>query len=229
MIISNTYFLTNFQLIGDFILRLLLAAVLGALIGYERNIRSKEAGLRTHLLVALSSSLIMIVSQYGFSEVVQKYVEVDPSRIAAQVVSGIGFIGAGVIFKERGSIKGLSTAAGLWGVAAIGLAVGSGLYTLGIAATILILIAFEVLNKIAKKSYTLTVELQVKSIGNSYIVLKDDIKKNYNNIISYRVKHTDDYEVVNFKFRVKNEEHFNYILKEIEFFDKISLDYYEVL
>ena len=161
MSIMNNYIIGHLGLQLDFILRLILAAFLGGLIGYERNIRSTEAGIRTHMLVSLSSALIMLVSQYGFYEVIQKYIEVDPSRIAAQVVSGMGFLGAGVIFKERGSIKGLSTAAGLWGVAAIGLAIGSGLYILGIAATILILIAFEVVNKVSKKSYKVSIELEV--------------------------------------------------------------------
>ncbi|MGL5577242.1 MAG: MgtC/SapB family protein [Sarcina sp.] len=225
----NSFVLSHLSLEWDFILRLILAAILGGLIGYERNIRSKEAGLRTHMLVSLSSALIMLVSQYGFYEVIQKYIEVDPSRIAAQVVSGMGFLGAGVIFKERGSIKGLSTAAGLWGVAAIGLAVGAGLYILGIAATILILLAFEVVNKVSKKSYNFSVELQVISKDFSYMILKDDIRKNYNNIMSYRVEHKDFGEVVNLKFRVKNEDDFKILLEEIDILENLSLDYYEII
>ncbi|WP_297521936.1 MgtC/SapB family protein [uncultured Clostridium sp.] len=228
MALTN-YMLTNISLQFDFVLRLILAAFLGGLIGYERNIRSKEAGLRTHMLVSLSSALLMLVSQYGFFEVIQKYVEVDPSRIAAQVVSGMGFLGAGVIFKERGSIKGLSTAAGLWGVAAIGLAVGSGLYILGIAATILILLAFEVVNKVSKKSYTLSIELQVVATDLSYLELKDNIKKNYNNIMSYRVEHQEFGEVVNLKFRVKSEEDFKIILDDIHSIKNLTLDYYEII
>lgn len=217
----------SFELI--FILRLILAAILGGLIGYERNFRSKEAGLRTHMLVSLSSALIMLVSQYGFYEVIQDYIRVDPSRIAAQVVSGIGFLGAGVIFKEKGSIKGLSTAAGLWGVAAIGLSVGAGLYTLGIAATILILIAFEVVNKISKLNNSLGVELQIISKDFSYITLKNDITKNYNNIWSYRVDEEDFGKIVNLKFRVKNENDFKFLLEKIDTMENISLDYYEII
>lgn len=225
----NSFMLAHISLEWDFILRLILAAILGGLIGYERNIRSKEAGLRTHMLVSLSSALIMLVSQYGFYEVIQRYIEVDPSRIAAQVVSGMGFLGAGVIFKERGSIKGLSTAAGLWGVAAIGLAVGAGLYILGIAATILILLAFEVVNKVSKKSYNFSVELQVISKDLSYLTLKNDIRKNYNNIMSYRVEHKNFGEVINLKFRVKNEDDFKILLEEINSMDNLSLDYYEII
>ncbi|MGL4760750.1 MAG: MgtC/SapB family protein [Sarcina sp.] len=229
MSIMNNYIIGHLGLQLDFILRLILAAFLGGLIGYERNIRSKEAGIRTHMLVSLSSALIMLVSQYGFYEVIQKYIEVDPSRIAAQVVSGMGFLGAGVIFKERGSIKGLSTAAGLWGVAAIGLAIGSGLYILGIAATILILIAFEVVNKVSKKSYNLSIELQVISQDLSYLELKNDIRANYNNIMSYRVNHEQIGEVVNLKFRIKNEDDFKFILEKIDSMPTLVLDYYEII
>ena len=229
MDIINSFLISHLGLEFTFILRLILAAILGGFIGYERNFRSKEAGLRTHMLVSLSSALIMLVSQYGFYEVIQEYIKVDPSRIAAQVVSGIGFLGAGVIFKEKGSIKGLSTAAGLWGVAAIGLSIGAGLYILGIAATILILIAFEVVNKISKLNNSLGVELQVISKDFSYITLKNDITKNYNNIWSYRVDEKEFGKVVNLKFRVKSENDFKILLEEIDSMENISLDYYEII
>lgn len=136
-------------MIWDFILRLALAGVLGVLIGLDREYRSKEAGYRTHFLVCLGSALIMIVSQYGFETIIhQNSVTLDPSRVAAQVVSGIGFIGAGTIIIQKRFVRGLTTAAGLWATAGIGLAVGSGLYWLGIAATILTLIGLEALSYI---------------------------------------------------------------------------------
>lgn len=124
----------------DLVLRLVVAAALGSVIGLERERKSWSAGLRTHMLVALSSALIMIVSTYGFSHVLGDHVVLDPSRIAAQVVSGIGFLGAGAILLRGEIIRGLTTAASLWAVAAIGLAVGSGLYGPAIVATLLILI-----------------------------------------------------------------------------------------
>ena len=108
----------------DFVLRLLVAGILGAIIGLDREYRAKEAGYRTHFLVSLGSALIMIVSQYGFQEIIKESsVTLDPSRVAAQVVSGIGFIGAGTIIFQKQIVRGLTTAAGIWATAGIGLAV----------------------------------------------------------------------------------------------------------
>ena len=105
----------------NFILRLLVAGLLGGAIGFEREFRAKEAGVRTHFIVALGSALFMIISQYAFSG------QYDHSRVAAQVVSGIGFIGAGVIIFQKNVVRGITTAAGLWVAAAIGLACGAGM------------------------------------------------------------------------------------------------------
>ncbi|MGG1949278.1 MgtC/SapB family protein [Trinickia sp. NRRL B-1857] len=125
---------------GELILRLILAAVLGSVIGFERERQSWAAGLRTHMLVCVSAALVMIVSAFGFADVLGRpNVVLDPSRIAAQVVSGIGFLGAGAILLRGEVIRGLTTAASVWSVAAIGLAVGAGLNTAAIAATIIIL------------------------------------------------------------------------------------------
>src|ERR1700733_10025239 len=129
--------LSNLELIS----RLMLAAALGSVFGFERERLSWAAGLRTHMLVCVGSTLIMIVSAYGFAEVLSgDHVVLDPSRMAAQVVSGIGFLGAGSILLRGEIVRGLTTAASLWSVAAIGLAVGGGLYTASIAATLIILI-----------------------------------------------------------------------------------------
>ncbi len=99
----------------DFVIRLLVAGILGAIIGLDREYRAKEAGYRTHFLVSLGSALIMIVSQYGFQEIIKESsVTLDPSRVAAQVVSGIGFIGAGTIIFQKQIVRGLTTAAGIW-------------------------------------------------------------------------------------------------------------------
>jgi putative Mg2+ transporter-C (MgtC) family protein len=119
--------------------RLALAALAGSVIGLERERLLWAAGLRTHMLVCVGSCLIMIVSAFGFSDVLgTQHVVLDPSRIAAQVVSGIGFLGAGTILLRGEVVKGLTTAASLWGVAAIGLAVGSGLYVPALATTALV-------------------------------------------------------------------------------------------
>ena len=122
----------------EFILRIFVAALLGGLIGLEREYRAKEAGFRTHFLVALGAALFMIVSAYGFGDSMTSDLHRwDVSRVASQVVSGIGFIGAGTIIfrKQENMVSGLTTAAGLWVTAAIGLACGGGMYVLAIAAS----------------------------------------------------------------------------------------------
>lgn len=136
---------------ADFVLRLLVAGVLGTVIGLEREYRAKEAGYRTHFLVSLGSALIMIVSQYGFQDILREdSVSLDPSRVAAQVVSGIGFIGAGTIILQKQIVRGLTTAAGIWATAGIGLAVGAGMYAISIAATLLTLVGLELLSILFK-------------------------------------------------------------------------------
>ncbi len=128
-----------------FLLRIVLAGVLGFFIGLERMHRSKEAGVRTHIVLAVASAIFMLISKYGFSDLKGPVADLfamhkgaDSSRIAAQIVSGIGFIGAGIIFKNSRSISGLTTAAGMWATAGIGMAVGSGMYGVGLAGTLII-------------------------------------------------------------------------------------------
>ncbi len=130
----------------EFLIRLLLSAALGALVGLERSKRQKEAGVRTHCIIACTSALFMILSKYAFVDVtsIDGLRGADPARIAAQVVSGISFLGAGVIFKNGNSIRGLTTAAGMWGTAAIGMAVGAGMYWLGLSEAA-ILVAIQII------------------------------------------------------------------------------------
>lgn len=125
----------------EYLIRLIVAAICGALIGLEREKRQKSAGLRTHIIVAIASSLMMIVSKYGFFDVlVHEGVGVDVSRVAAGVVSAIGFIGGGVIFLKRDTLVGLTTAAGLWATVGVGIAIGAGMYVTGIFTTLFILL-----------------------------------------------------------------------------------------
>lgn len=125
---------------AEFILRIIIACICGGIVGYERSRRRKEAGIRTHVIVAVGSTLMMIVSKYGFFDVITTAgIGVDVSRIASNVITGISFLGAGVIFVKNISIKGLTTAAGLWATAGIGLALGAGMYTLGVFTTLFIL------------------------------------------------------------------------------------------
>jgi putative Mg2+ transporter-C (MgtC) family protein len=124
-------------------LRLVGGLALGAIIGLERELHSQPAGFRTHSLVCLGATIFTIVSGYGFAGD-----QVDPTRIAAQIVSGIGFIGAGTILQHRGQVRGLTTAASLWAVAAIGMATGAGLYLLAGLGTVLILVVLALLDRV---------------------------------------------------------------------------------
>lgn len=119
----------------EYLLRIFTAMILGMLIGNERKNRMKSAGMRTHALVALGSALVMVVSKYGFSDTVQG----DGARLAAQVVSGVGFLGAGMIYVRHNLVSGLTTAAGVWTTAGIGLAIGSGMYLIGICSAVMLL------------------------------------------------------------------------------------------
>ncbi|TXK79602.1 MgtC/SapB family protein [Paenibacillus sp. N3.4] len=135
-------------------IRLVLALLLGGLIGFEREVSSHAAGLRTHILVCVGSTLVMLLSMYGFSAFVNEVnVRIDPSRLAAQVISGIGFLGAGTIIFNGRSITGLTTAASLWVVAGIGLAVGAGFYYPAILACFMVLISLWILNKVELKYF----------------------------------------------------------------------------
>ena len=124
-------------------LRLTVGLVLGAIIGFERELHRQPAGFRTHSLVSLGAALFTVVSAFGFAGPT-----VDPTRIAAQIVSGIGFIGAGTILQYRGHIRGLTTAASLWSVAAIGTAAGAGLFVVAITGSILILVILSLLDQV---------------------------------------------------------------------------------
>ncbi|MBI5145488.1 MAG: MgtC/SapB family protein [Candidatus Omnitrophica bacterium] len=129
---------------GEIIWRLVLSLVLGGLVGLERQLHKHTAGLRTHILVCLGSCLIMLTSIYVF-DIYRNQVPLDPARIAAGVITGIGFLGAGTIIRERQGIRGLTTAASLWVVAGIGLAIGCGFYLAGAFTTVLALVTLLLL------------------------------------------------------------------------------------
>ncbi|MBU6114368.1 MgtC/SapB family protein [Mammaliicoccus lentus] len=182
-----------FQL--DLFLRIFLAVLCGAIIGYERSQRLKAAGIRTHILVSAASALFIIISKYGFNDILNySNVELDPSRVAAQVVSGISFIGAGTILIKNQNINGLTTAAGLWITSGVGMALGSGLYFIGILSAILIVIIQYFLRenfiyeKIVKKE---RIQVNIEAYYSNY--LKQDIynllkENNIENISFYVYK-----------------------------------------
>ena len=144
----------------NFILRIFVAGLLGGLIGFEREFRAKEAGVRTHFIVALGSALFMIISQYAFGG------RFDAARVAAQVVSGIGFIGAGVIIFQKNSIRGITTAAGLWVAAAIGLASGAEMYSVAIAATLMTVLVLETMHFITRTHGEKEVSITLSPVTN---------------------------------------------------------------
>lgn len=184
----------------EMLIRLALASLFGALIGLERERKDWAAGLRTHMMVCVGACLVMIVSAFGFSDILgTEHVELDPSRIAAQVVSGIGFLGAGaILFLKGGTVRGLTTAAGLWTVAAIGLATGGGLYFAAGATTFIALIilwAIQPLEKYYSKKFR-HMSLRIVTDGNSSNseLLKDLLTKERLKIQTFTLeKHEDDF------------------------------------
>ena len=150
----------------EFLVKMILATSMGAIIGFERKSRNKESGIRTHAIVCLASALMIIVSKYGFFDVD----EYDAARVAAQVVSGIGFLGAGLIFIKNNAVNGLTTAAGIWATAGIGLAMGAGLYGVAIFGTLLIVIIQTLMHKdtfLNKDHLTITFEISLEDSFNT--------------------------------------------------------------
>ena len=195
----------------EFVLRLFVAGILGAVIGFDREYRAKEAGTRTHFLVSLGSALLMIVSQWGFQEVVGAaggVVKLDPSRVAAQVVSGIGFIGAGTIMMQKQFVRGLTTATGIWAVAGIGLAIGGGLYVLGIAATVLTLVGLELLRFLLKgiRTKVITLVFQTKNSAD-LIRITNELNANGYHVQSYSVSAEKNSNGELFKVKMTLREH----------------------
>ena len=154
----------------EFFFRILIAGICGGLIGYERNNRLKEAGIRTHLIVALAAALIMVVSKYGFSDVTTlKGVALDPSRIAAQIVTGVGFLGAGtIIITARQQVKGLTTAAGLWASACLGLAIGAGFYSCAFISMLFMIVCMYALppleRRMTRRAHHMNISLEIESM-----------------------------------------------------------------
>ena len=148
----------------NFILRIFVAGLLGGLIGLEREFRAKEAGVRTHFIVALGSALFMVISQYAFAG------RFDAARVAAQVVSGIGFIGAGVIIFQKNVIRGVTTAAGLWVAAAIGLACGAQMYSVAIATSVMTILVLETMHFITRSHGDKELTVTLSEVSNDELL-----------------------------------------------------------
>ena len=208
MEVINT-FITTFKLESFFpyLLGLVTAVICGALIGVERTFRQKEAGIRTHIIVALGSALIMIVSKYGFFDIVglADHVNLDGSRLAAQVVTGISFLGAGIIV-FKGTVKGLTTAAGVWTTAGIGLAAGAGMYGIAVYATLILLVVQIVIHKIlpVENTSTTAVSMKLKDDPEAIESITNLFKENNYVIISSSVEKKNDKYYCLFTIRAKS-------------------------
>lgn len=207
----------NINLFFTFFIRLLLACISGLLIGIERKRKNREAGIRTHMIVMLGSCLAMLISKYGFYDTM-KY---DSSRIASQVIAGIGFLGVGIIFVKEYDIKGLTTAAGIWTSSIIGLAYGAGLILIAILSTIMIFIIqiyiFEWLDSDQEKimkviiitSKTKTMHSIENFLEESNIKYKEKMigydEKGIKTLLNYKITDKKDNELF-IEYLVKNED-----------------------
>ncbi|MGQ5708579.1 MgtC/SapB family protein [Lactobacillus sp. PSON] len=194
--------LASIQIEWDWLLRIVVAAFCGAIIGYERAIQRKSAGVRTHIVVAIASALFMIVSKYGFTDLLNMHgIALDPSRIAAQIVTGISFIGAGTILVRRDQISGLTTAAGVWATAAIGMAVGAGMYFIGILSTVF-LFAVQILfhddTLINKIIVHVRFDIQIEALNQHNVLSKieQELRDNQVENISVKILDVSDEKII---------------------------------
>ena len=195
---------------SEIVIRLLLGALIGGLIGFERQAHGRAAGFRTQLIVCVACVLLMIVSEYyhNLSYLDPSYVRADPARLAAGAITGVGFLGAGVILKTGGNVQGLTTAACIWIVSAIGLAIGSGLYAAGLVTSVITIVALFMLRRVEK--------IMPKILFRAISIYANDSAKE-EDIIAVLDKH--HVTVQNTDYEVLSE------LKEIVFYMKISFSH----
>lgn len=201
----------------DFVIRLLVASLVGAVIGFERKYRAKGAGIGTHVLVAIGAALFMIVSQHGFDGAPR----FDAARVAAGVVSGIGFLGGGIILKQQNRVSGLTTAAGLWVTAAMGLAVGSGMYILGAASVLIVLLWADITHLLTRKVGKRQVTISLTS--NDKTALKDALQSLGKGVETFSLsKHDTVYKVLAV-LNVRNKE-YNLLIEKLSSFPEVELE-----
>ena len=214
MTMSNiTDFLTAYPQRVD-VRRIILAGICGGIIGVERTLRQKDAGFRTHIIVSMGSALMMIISKYGFFDVVvTDSVSVDASRIAANIITGISFLGAGMIFVKGLSIKGLTTAAGIWSTSAVGMAIGAGMYVVGIVSVIILLFVQIIFHKfligfdkvLANDNVT-PCFIQIDNTPESIREMKQVLADNGIHIFDSSVELTDSGKVLTIRLNVQFEK-----------------------
>ncbi|MBC6557326.1 MgtC/SapB family protein [Citrobacter braakii] len=202
----------------EFLFRLILASLLGGVIGLERQIRAKEAGVRTHILIGIGSAMFMIVSKYGFYDVIEHtHIGLDPSRIAAQVVTGVGFLGAGNILVQKQTIRGLTTAADVWVTAAIGLVIGSGMYEVGIIGTIMALIVLEFFRQLTYRFLNRHLQLRMRiAAGTAQVVLTSLNEQGYRIQLRSLANDTSDSHVLTANIKYTDATSVNQILSSLK-------------
>ncbi len=199
----------------NLILRIFIAGVLGGLIGFEREFRAKEAGVRTHFIVALGSALFMIISQFAFSG------RFDAARVAAQVVSGIGFIGAGVIIFQKNAIRGVTTAAGLWVAAAIGLSCGAAMYPVAVATTLMTILVLETMHFITRKHGERECTITVSPVSNEALLdIMKALKDSGADIQSFTLSDS----VASLMLKIKQKDYVSTIDKVLSFSKGLKIE-----
>ena len=203
----------------ELFVRLLFACFCGGIIGLERSIRRKDAGVKTHIILALGAALFMIVSQYGFSDLgLSPDYSADASRIASNIVTGVSFLCAGVIFVRGASVKGLTTATGIWTCAGIGMAAGAGMYAITALATALILIIHLLLANVSARietHYTLEVELKIPSKVTVEDVIKGLSEMTQSPVNSIKLTKTGEENIYRVHFNIRHTVNENELIQKV--------------
>ena len=228
------YMLGHFSLLqyAEFLIRILVSCFCGACIGYERTKRLKEAGIRTHIIVCCAASLTMIISKYGFvdmssaTEFFPGTHSTDPARLAAQIISGVSFLGAGIIFRNGSSVRGLTTAAGIWATAAIGLAIGAGMYVIGLLGTLIIAAIQIIMHRFTIGTDSMmvgTISCRTEQPERFRKALDEYVAKNKMQILATKVKFNEDgSETYQFTLRMHVDTTVNDLLQFLESVENVK-------
>ncbi len=228
------YMFGHFSLLQylEFLIRILVSCFCGACIGYERTKRLKEAGIRTHIIVCCAASLTMIISKYGFvdmssaTEFFPGTHSTDPARLAAQIISGVSFLGAGIIFRNGSSVRGLTTAAGIWATAAIGLAIGAGMYVIGLLGTLIIAAIQIIMHRFTIGTDSMmvgTISCRTEQPERFRKALDEYVAKNKMQILATKVKFNEDgSETYQFTLRMHVDTTVNDLLEFLESVENVK-------
>jgi putative Mg2+ transporter-C (MgtC) family protein len=204
----------------EYFIRILLAGICGSVIGLERRKRFKDAGIRTHLILAIGCAVIMIVSKYAFADTL----DYDAARVASNIITGVGFLGAGVIFVKSGSVRGLTTAAGIWTTAAIGMAIGAGFYLLGIGVTILLVVIQLLLYRLVPALESIEVaELLIKAKRTPDILerIKAELDRNNVFISTMKIKKHETELDIRFSVKVQKDHSLQGLFELLSAYDEV--------